>query len=310
MKLILGTRGSELALVQAKEVANSISLHHKNINIEIKVIKSNGCKWQETKEACTQDKKKWTGLLEESLLEKEVDFIVHSAKDLPVEIDPETTCHSILRRANPFDAFIGKSRDGERLRFSSLSENSSIGTASLRRKTQLLDYNQKLEIVPHRGNVPTRIGKLRKSDSLSGIILAVAGIERLKIKNLDYQVISKDIILPAMNQGTLAVQFLNSNLEIKETIKAVIDQRTQDCFEIERYIVGKLDANCSSAISVFAEYLSVGEQIEVSVCIIGVTSRIKINERVLTDIENWQRDCDVLYNALIKQNANDLLNES
>ena len=127
-----------------------------------------------------------------------------------------------------------------------------IGTSSLRRRAQLLNFNPDLEIVDIRGNIDTRIKKLAESKELSGIILAEAGISRLGL-NINYQSLESDIILPAMNQGNLAAQFKEDRTELAQLIKSITPEATKICFETEREVIRRLEADCSSAVGVLAE---------------------------------------------------------
>ena len=178
--IVIGTRGSDLALAQAKLVARHLETAHPHHSIEIKVIKTEGDRRQGTPLAAQSDKKDWIVDPERALLAGEIDMAVHSGKDVPGELEQGTVIRSILKRATPYDAFVGKIQPhGGRLPFAELSHGAIVGTASLRRKASIRSFRGDVVLRDHRGNVPTRIKKLDDSPDLSGIIVAAAGLERL-----------------------------------------------------------------------------------------------------------------------------------
>jgi len=146
MKLKIGTRGSKLALTQAQMLADAISSLNPSKGLDIISIKTLGDQKQGTTGAGVSDKKEWVYELELALLNNKIDLAIHSGKDVPNNIEKGTLISSILKRANPFDAFIGKKLpNGKRLKFSELEEGSFIGTASLRREASLLIHNKNLK---------------------------------------------------------------------------------------------------------------------------------------------------------------------
>ena len=257
-KLICGTRGSELALWQTDLVISKLiklaesNPHTPKINFEIKKIRTTGDKRQTRARISSDDKKDWIIELEEQLLSKKIDFAVHSAKDVPIDIEPETTVMSITKRACPRDAFIfsDKLKSLNIKSIKDLPKNARIGTSSLRRSSQLLSTRDDLEIIPIRGNVRTRISKI-ELENLDAVILANAGLERLDIKADLY--ISKEEILPAMCQGTLCVQFLTERNDLTNIFKQIEDKETKFSFLFEREVVKELNADCSSALGVYIE---------------------------------------------------------
>jgi len=252
-KLICGTRGSELALWQSTFVISKLSkLENVKLNYELKKITTTGDKRQTRARISSDDKKDWIVELEEQLLSKEIDFAIHSAKDVPIDIETETIVMSITTRACPRDAFIfsDKLKELNIESIKDLPKGARIGTSSLRRSSQLLSIRDDLEIIPIRGNVRTRVSKI-ESEKLDAVILANAGLERLEIKADLY--ISKKEIVPAMCQGTLCVQFLKERKDLIELFKNLEDEKTKISFDFEREVVKELDADCSSALGVFLE---------------------------------------------------------
>jgi hydroxymethylbilane synthase len=253
-RIVIGTRGSALALAQTELVAKQLAVVHPHISVDVTIIKTEGDRKQGTPLAAQSDKKDWIIDLERALLAGEIDLAIHSGKDVPGEIESGTEIHSILKRATPYDAFVGKRQpDGTRLSFSNLPHGAIVGTASLRRKASLRAYRGDIELRDHRGNVPTRIKKLDESPDLSGIILAAAGLERLGFPDLQYEILGRDIMLPAMNQGALAAQIRVDDDRVSRIVSAVADAATASEFVAERAVAEVLGGDCHSAISIFAE---------------------------------------------------------
>ncbi len=253
-RIVIGTRGSALALAQTELVKANLISANPGFTVDVTVIKTEGDRRQGSALAAQSDKKDWIIDLERALLANEIDLAVHSGKDVPAEIEKGTEVRSALKRANPFDAFIGKRLpNGSRLAFADLPQGAIIGTASLRRRASLLSHRPDLVVRDHRGNVPTRLQKLDDSPDLSGIILAAAGLERLALADVSYEVIDQAVILPSMNQGALAVQIRSGDLRIGQLVSSIVDANTLAEFSAERAVSEVLGGDCHSAISIFAQ---------------------------------------------------------
>lgn len=252
MRIRVGTRGSKLALTQTGFVCDV--LRSQGFEIELREIKTLGDKKQGTNAAKFGDKKDWIYELELALLGKEIDLAVHSGKDVPGNIEPGTALRPVLRRESPLDVFIGKKdlKKGARISFAEAG-SSLFGTASLRRRAQLLSLRPGARIVDHRGNVPTRIEKLDASAELSGIILAESGLVRLGLNAVGYERLPVEEMLPAMNQGILCAQIREDDLKLTEALSKLSDPSTAAAFDAERACVSLLNGDCDSAIGVLAE---------------------------------------------------------
>lgn len=250
-----GTRGSQLALAQTALVINALETAHKNLQVERHEVKTLGDRKQGTPQASQSDKKDWIIDLELALLNNDIDFAVHSSKDVPYELEPGTALLPILTRANPFDSFVGRkiSSDGRRLKFSELPTGAKVGTASLRRGAFLRKLRPDVEVIEHRGNVPTRLQKMDDSEDIMGVILASAGLERLKIPGLEYEPFSATEMMPALNQGTMAVQFRADDQKTRELLQQFVDPSTYATWLAERTVAEILEGDCKSAIASFAE---------------------------------------------------------
>jgi len=202
MSLIrIATRGSDLALAQARFVADRVQ-KELDCETELLVIKTTGDKILDVPLAEIGGKGLFVKEIEAALLDDRADVAVHSAKDLPAQLEPGLVLSAFPQRLDPRDALV--SRDSA-LSLDSLRENARVGTGSTRRSALLLARRPDLEIVPLRGNVPTRVGKL-DSDNLDAVILACAGLERLGMEDMICERISPEVMLPAVCQGTLALE--------------------------------------------------------------------------------------------------------
>lgn len=285
MHIRIGTRGSALALTQTNTVKDSIEKSNPGVTTEIIEIKTLGDRKQGTAQAVESDKKDWVLDLELALLDSSIDLAIHSGKDVPSDIEEGTSVVSVLERELAFDVFIGAKIDGSaRLALGDLPQGAEIGTASLRRKAQLLNSRPDFKIVDHRGNVPTRIRKLDESNTLSGIVLAAAGIRRLAEVDVPFEVIPKEKMLPAVNQGILAVQFASNRLDVAQAVARISHAETADCFIAERECIHLLEADCRSSVCAYAEI--VGDTLKMSCRVLssdGVTCLDSVHQGARRD---------------------------
>lgn len=215
----IGTRKSSLALKQVREVLISLEKHYGKMNVEIIAIDTYGDKDKLTPISDIEGTDFFTKELEEALLREEIDFIVHSAKDLPDKLMEGLTIAAITEPLDPSDVLV--SRDG--LNLDELPYGSRIGTSSNRRKEQVKKYRDDFVVVDIRGNIEERL-KLVDGKKLDAIIIAAAGLIRLELKNRITQRIPVDILTPHPLQGALAIEVREVNEELLELF-SVIDYR-------------------------------------------------------------------------------------
>ena len=263
--LSIATRKSDLAQVQARSVARALENALDQLEVSIVGMTCSGDIKRDTLGTGVRDKREWIDDIEAAIVRGEVSIAVHSAKDVPVDIAQQTELSAVLKRVSPLDAFIDKQgvlgQEPPRT-LASLPEGSTIGTSSLRRAAELKRYRGDLRIVSIRGNVPTRLEKLRTNPDLDGIVLAKAGLERLGIAEVSCEILSPELMMPAVNQGILVVQFKKSSEPVKSALEALSDRDTEVCWEAERACVRVLGADCRSAMGVFAEIK--GDELEIS----------------------------------------------
>ncbi|MDA0690402.1 MAG: hydroxymethylbilane synthase [Nitrospinae bacterium] len=246
-KIIIGSRGSGLALWQANWIKSQLEELHPGLAVEIKIIKTSGDIIQDVPLAKIGGKGLFVKEIEEAMLRGEIDIAVHSMKDVPMNLPYELDISVITERENPFDALI--SRDN--IKLDDLPENAKIGTGSLRRSSQLLKYRPDLQIFPLRGNIDTRIKKL-ESEGLDAIILAAAGLRRMGWADKITEVISPEIILPAMGQGAVGIEARKNDYEVLAAILDLDHEPTHLALDAERALVGELEGGCQVPIGAYA----------------------------------------------------------
>jgi len=254
--LVVGTRGSDLALAQAKLIIDMLyaaSGDDHPINLSEKVIRTSGDEYSsELNSANSTGKDSFTRELDKALLSGEIDFAVHSLKDVPSDstINGNIEISSFPVRDSAFDVLI--SGQGGRT-LATMPHHAKIGTSSIRRRVQLKNFRPDFEVREIHGNVPTRIKKLRSGESgLDGIILAEAGLKRLGMELEIDEVISKDIILPAVGQGCLAISTRSNDEVTKWIVRQIDDADTRVCVMAERNFSKELGGGCNQPVAALA----------------------------------------------------------
>jgi hydroxymethylbilane synthase len=238
----VGTRGSALAVAQASWVAERLSGV-----VELVEVVTAGDQAQDV-----GDKSRWVSALEQALLDDEIDLAVHSAKDVPAEILDGLELVAIPERADPRDAICGAGSLEE------LPAGGRVGTSSLRRMAQIRARRPELEVVPMRGNVDTRLGKLADG-ACDALVLALAGLERLGRQDDAGGVI--DQLVPAAGQGALAVEARAGSVGA-DVLRGVTDPASTACVLAERQVVRQLGASCHTPLGVHAR--TEGAELELS----------------------------------------------
>ena len=297
--VIIGTRGSQLALWQAKFVKQQILLHFPNVSVDLKVIKTTGDTIQ-NRNLIGLGKGVFTKEIEIAMLNGEIDLAVHSLKDLPTEL-PEGLCiAAIPKREDPRDVLI--SSTGRSL--VDLPGCAKIGTTSPRRKAHLLYISPNLNVVDIRGNVDTRLRKLKETD-LDGIILAAAGIKRLLNDDIITQYFEPEQMVPAVGQGALAIEVRENDRIIQQLIGPLNDATTDAEITAERTVLKCLGGGCQLPIGAYAKHNDGILSLIATVCHPEGQSRIV--EKASGMIENPQELGITVAEQLRKSGAKNLL---
>lgn len=302
-KLILGSRGSRLALWQTRYVAHLLQSFYPSLQAEIEVIETVGDRILDTALSKIGDKGLFTKQIEEKLLNGEIDLAVHSLKDLPTTLPANLKLGAVTDRETPNDAFVSpkyKSLDD-------LPGGARIATGSLRRRSQLLAYRPDLEIVEIRGNVPTRLKKMEDA-ALDGMILAAAGLQRLGLESEIKQIVPFDIMLPAVAQGVIGIEIRETDSDTQEILRALNDDETESCILAERAFLRSLEGGCQVPIGGHAR-IENGE-----IVLEGFVGSAE-GMRVMRDrIAGSRADAEILgirlAEKMIAGGANDILNQT
>jgi hydroxymethylbilane synthase len=245
-RLIIATRRSELAMWQANHVASLLRQVHSDLEIELLPMQTQGDRILDKALASIGGKGLFLKELEVALLDGKADIAVHSMKDVPVIPTPELSVDIVLERANPFDALL--SLHGESL--ADLAPGSRIGTSSLRRQCQVLSHRPDCKVIDLRGNVNSRIQKLQEGQ-YEAIILACAGLERLRLDHLITEKLQPPKWLPAVTQGTICIQYRTADEELKGRLLPLNHSKTSVDASAERLVSKRLGGSCHTPLAVF-----------------------------------------------------------
>lgn len=247
-EILVGSRDSALALWQTEWVVNRLRELHPGRKFRIVTMKTRGDKILDVALAKIGDKGLFTKELELAMLRGEIDLAVHSMKDLPTRLPDGLTIGAICQRENPCDVFISEKYKS----IESLPPGARVGTSSLRRCAQLLHYRPDLQLVPLRGNLNTRLRKLREQN-LDGIILAAAGVIRLGWQNLIKQYLPYSLSLPAVGQGSIGVEMREGDKEIAELVAPLNDYSAEKSIKAERAFLRYLEGGCQIPIGALGQ---------------------------------------------------------
>lgn len=252
-RVIIGTRGSKLALWQAEWVKSEIERLHPGLEVELNKIKTTGDKILDVPLAKVGGKGLFVKEIEEALLSRGADLAVHSMKDVPTDFPEGLYLPVICRREDPRDAFITRKENNtwKIKSFKELPHGATVGTSSLRRSSQLLSLRPDLKIEQLRGNLDTRLRKLDEG-RFDAIILAAAGVKRLGWVDRITEIISMEISLPAIGQGAIGIECRTGDEFINNLIAPLNHSDTSVCVRAERAFLKKLEGGCQVPIAAHA----------------------------------------------------------
>lgn len=248
----IGTRGSDLALWQAHFVKGQ--LEALGCTVEINIIKTRGDNIQNLSFEKMEGKGFFTKEIEDALLTKKVDLAIHSFKDLETAEVPGLTIAAVSYREDPTDCLLIKKDAVDESKHLSLISNAKVGTSSARRKAQLKGFRSDIELLDLRGNVPTRIDKLR-SGNYDAIMLATAGLNRLEIDLSEFYVknLNPKEFIPAPAQGVLGLQTRFDDNRVIEIVKQLNDSKVRETISIEREVLKTYSGGCQLPLGVYCE---------------------------------------------------------
>ena len=302
IKFVVGTRGSQLAVIQTEQLLQALEERWADLRCEMKIIKTRG----DDQKTAIPDiragrKGLFTGAIERALLAGEIDLAVHSAKDLPSALAPGTEIAAVLPRAPVDDVLVATTPCD----LNSLPKDGIIASGSVRRQHQLRWKRPDLEIVDLCGNVPTRLRKLA-TDRWHGIVLANAGLQRLgfdltresiKFEQSEFftALLPRDVFVPAGGQGVIASQIRSDDERLRELVDAVNDFDTRIALRAEREFLRLLNADCNQPVGVLAEVDGSGMKICAQIFDLAATTPRE------SSVEGPSEDAEKLAAQLLKK---------
>ena len=265
-QIIIGTRGSKLALWQADYVEQRLREEYPGLQVTQKRISTKGDRILDVPLAKIGGKGLFTKELEEEMLSGSIDLAVHSLKDMPAKVPDGLMIAAVTKRLDPGDALVSN-------RFSSFSElpqGARVGTSSLRRRAQLLCARPDLTMIDLRGNVNTRLRKLDEGE-YDAIVLAVAGLKRLGFADRLREVLPPTMVLPAVGQGALAIETRADDKETRDMLAFLRDDETICCAEAERSFLARVEGGCQVPVGVYAT--AEGDDLKVEAVIASLDGR-------------------------------------
>ncbi len=242
--IIIGTRGSKLALWQAHWVKSEIEKNHPELTVELSVIKTKGDKILDVPLAKVGGKGLFVKEIEDALLSGKIDLAIHSMKDVPAEIPEGLTIGAIPLRENPQDVILSRNN----LKLMDLPKQAKVGTSSLRRSSQIRKIRPDLEILPLRGNIDTRLRKLDEGE-FDAIVLAAAGVRRLGFADRISEYLPPEKVLPSVGQGALCIEIRLADPRIEAIVRTMDHSDTNTVVSGERAFLHRLEGGCQIPIA-------------------------------------------------------------
>jgi hydroxymethylbilane synthase len=271
--LVIGTRGSKLALWQAEWIQARLKTIAPDLKVTLRTIKTSGDKILDVPLAAIGGKGLFVKEIEEALLREEIDLAVHSMKDVPTVLPDGLEIICVPVREDPRDALV--SREAQRL--DGLPKGASVGTSSLRRQAQLLHHRPDLKIQMLRGNLDTRLRKVRDGE-FDAIVLAAAGLTRMGWLDAVTEFLPCEVSVPAIGQGALGLEGRRNDVFVKELVRTLEHPQTRTAVTAERALLERLQGGCQVPIAAHAT-LS-GETLSMEGLIASVDGRKLLRERI------------------------------
>ena len=301
-EIIIGTRSSNLALWQANFVKEEIEKKYSDIKVGLKTMKTKGDKILDAPLSKIGGKGLFTKELEEAILNKEVDIAVHSLKDMPVALPKGLEIAAVTKRQDAGDAFVSDKYES----FDKLPIGAKVGTSSLRRRAQLLNKREDLKIFDLRGNVETRLRKMRE-ENFDAVILAVAGLKRLGFQDKIKEIMPKDIMLPAVGQGALAIETRENDDRVKDIIAFLNDTDTKTATSAERAFLTRVEGGCQVPVGVYGEVS--GDTLKLAGVIASLDGKRLYRKEIETNVENAESAGKSLAEDLLNMGGQKILEE-
>ncbi len=306
-ELIIGSRGSRLALWQAEWAKERLSALHPRLSIRIEIIKTTGDKLKDVSLSVIGGRGVFTKELEEALLDGRIDLAAHSLKDLPTRLPENLSIAAITEREDPRDALVLRAGSlPAATSLKTLPPGATVGTSSLRRRAQLIHLRPDLRIKELRGNVDTRLRKLDAGE-YDALILASAGLRRLGLGDRISAYLEPEEMLPAVGQGALALETRADDEQAMRLVAALDHAPTRAACEAERALLRELGGGCQVPIAAHA--ITTEDRLRLEGLVAGVNGATVIRERIETEIAGARQAGAELAARLLQRGAGALLAE-
>lgn len=299
-KLIIGTRGSKLALWQAHYIKERLEQAYPHISVILEKFTTTGDKILDVPLAKIGGKGLFTKELEVAMLEEKIDLAVHSLKDVPAFLAEGLCIGALTVREDEGDALISVKYDS----FAALPSGATVGTSSLRRKAQLLRARPDLKMVELRGNLDTRLRKLDEGQ-YDAIVLAVAGLKRLGWQDRITEILPKDVCLPAVGQGALAIECRSDDQEVLKLISVLHHEETAAAVIAERSFLQVIEGGCQVPVGVYGRIEN--EQLQLEALISSLDGKDTIRKIATGPIESAAELGQKLAKEMLDQGGRQIL---
>lgn len=296
----IGTRGSNLALWQAHWVKSEIEANNPKMGVEIVIIKTKGDKILDVPLAKVGGKGLFVKEIEQALLEGAIDLAVHSMKDMPAEIPAGLTIGAVPDRENPLDVFISANH----VPLKDLPQGAVVGTSSLRRSSQLKHVRPDVNIKTLRGNIETRLRKLDSGD-YDAIVLAAAGVLRMKYDDRITEFLPEDTLLPAVGQGALCIEIRQDDPRVETVVSALNHPATRQVVTGERAFLHRLEGSCQVPVAAYG--LVQGETYTLTGLVADLDGSCVVKESISGPISQSAELGITLAETLLDRGANTIL---
>ena len=301
-RVIVGSRGSKLALIQTNWVISELKRLHPDYEYQIEKISTKGDKITDAPLSRLGGIGLFTKELEVALIKEKIDIAVHSAKDVPTELHEGLIIGATPKREDPHDVLISTNN----ATLEKLPDDARIGTSSLRRKAQLLVFRPDFKILDLRGNLDTRLKKL-ETDDMQAIIVAYAGLRRMNYTGQIAQIIPFDIMLPAVGQGSLCIEIRKNDDRIKKIVSGTNDTKTRIEIETERALLTKLQGGCQVPIGAYAQ--TQGNEVIIEAIICSVDGDRTVRDKHCGPINHASKVGEELAQRMLENGGERILHE-
>lgn len=298
----IGTRGSQLALYQAKKVKATLESLFPELQVELKIIKTKGDKILDVALSKIGDKGLFTKEIENELIDGSVDIAVHSLKDLPTKLPEGLKLGAVLERGEFRDAFVSK--DGRKL--ADLKPGDVVATSSLRRIAGLLKINDKIIIKDIRGNVNSRLQKMEEG-YCNAMIMAAAGLQRLGLERYITEVIDPEVVMPAVSQGAIAIETRESDPDVDVLMAKVNHVATWNAIVAERAFLAHLEGGCQVPLGCYSRMEN--GQLVLSGFVASVDGKQYIKETVSGELSKGAELGVEMAEKMLEKGAHEILSQ-